>query len=150
LKPCNQCGKCCINYSNGGLSATADEIEYWELFRPEIARYVSNGNIWMEPSSGAQLEICPWLRRSEGKVERTSDGKEKRKEIYSCDIYHDRPNDCQAYPADLSQMINDECEMLEASDIANPKQGNARLKLIMSDSWSSLPNEVLLGDEPHP
>jgi len=43
-------------------------------------------------------------------------------------------------------MINDECEMLEASDIANPKQGNARLKLIMSDSWSSLPNEVLLRD----
>jgi len=133
LKPCNQCGKCCINYSNGGLSATADEIEYWELFRPKIARYVSNGSIWMDPSSGAQLEICPWLRRTEGT--------EKSKEIYSCDIYHDRPNDCKAYPADLSQMINDECEMLEADDIDNPKHGNARLKLIMSDSWSSLPYE---------
>jgi len=84
-------------------------------------------------SSGAQLEICPWLRRTEGT--------EKSKEIYSCDIYHDRPNDCKAYPADLSQMINDECEMLEADDIDNPKHGNARLKLIMSDSWSSLPYE---------
>jgi Fe-S-cluster containining protein len=137
LKPCNQCGKCCISYSDGGLSATADEIEYWELFRPEIARYVSNGNIWMDPSSGAQLEICPWLRKGEGKVETNG----KPKEIYSCDIYHDRPNDCKAYPVDLSQMINDECEMLEADDIANPKQGYSRLKLIMSDSWSSLTNE---------
>jgi Fe-S-cluster containining protein len=137
LKPCNQCGKCCINYSDGGLSATADEIEYWELFRPDIARYVSNGNIWMDPSSGAQLGICPWLRKGEGKVETNG----KPKEIYSCDIYHDRPNDCKAYPADLSQMINDECEMLEADDIANPKRGYSRLKLIMSDSWSSLPNE---------
>ena len=137
MKPCNQCGKCCINYSDGGLSATADEIEYWELFRPEIARYVSNGNIWMDPSSGAQLEICPWLRKGEGKVQTNG----KPKEIYSCDIYHDRPNDCKAYPVDLSQMINDECEMLEADDIANPKRGYTRLKLIMSDSWSSLPNE---------
>ncbi|MFT4886411.1 MAG: Fe-S-cluster containining protein [Pseudohongiellaceae bacterium] len=137
MKPCNQCGKCCINYSDGGLSATADEIEYWELFRPEIARYVNNGNIWMDPSSGAQLEICPWLRKGEGKVETNG----KPKEIYSCDIYHDRPNDCKAYPVDLSQMINDECEMLEADDIANPKRGYSRLKLIMSDSWSSLPNE---------
>lgn len=137
MKPCNQCGKCCINYSDGGLSATADEIEYWELFRPEIARYVSNGNIWMDPSSGAQLEICPWLRKGEGKVQTNG----KPKEIYSCDIYHDRPNDCKAYPVDLSQMINDECEMLEADDIANPKRGYSRLKLIMSDSWSSLPNE---------
>lgn len=125
MKPCNQCGKCCINYSNGGLSASADEIEYWEVFRPQIARYVSDGNIWMDPSSGTQLEICPWLRRDEGLV--------KGKEFYSCDIYEDRPDDCRAYPVDLGQMLNDECEMLEADDIANHKLAKSRLKVIMSD-----------------
>lgn len=125
MKPCNQCGKCCINYSNGGLSATADEIEYWEVFRPKIASYVNSGNIWMDPSSGAQLEICPWLRRTEGLAE--------GKEFYSCDIYEDRPDDCRAYPVDLGQMLNDECEMLEEDDIANHKLANSRLKLIMSD-----------------
>ncbi|HCX26778.1 MAG TPA: zinc/iron-chelating domain-containing protein, partial [Cellvibrionales bacterium] len=24
MKECNQCGKCCIHYSDGGLSATQD------------------------------------------------------------------------------------------------------------------------------
>lgn len=126
MKPCNQCGKCCINYSHGGLSATADEIEYWEIFRPDIARFVSNGEIWIDPSSGELLKLCPWLRKAEDA------------DLYSCDIYHDRPNDCKAYPTDLKQMIGDECEMLEPEDMSSPKLGAARLKVIMSDSWSSL------------
>lgn len=79
----------------------------------------------MDPSSGAQLEICPWLSRDEGLA--------KGKEFYSCDIYEDRPDDCRAYPVDLGQMLNDECEMLEADDIANHKLAKSRLKVIMSD-----------------
>ena len=60
---CNQCGKCCTNYSNGGLSAAKSEIEHWEIHRPDIYRYVSDGKIWMDPDTGKQLELCPWLRK---------------------------------------------------------------------------------------
>ncbi|HHJ18661.1 MAG TPA: YkgJ family cysteine cluster protein, partial [Gammaproteobacteria bacterium] len=28
MKECNQCGKCCIKYSDGGLSASSSEIEF--------------------------------------------------------------------------------------------------------------------------
>ena len=49
MRECNQCGKCCIAYSDGGLSASALEIEDWEQFRPDIAQYVVNGEIWMDP-----------------------------------------------------------------------------------------------------
>lgn len=126
MKPCNQCGKCCINYSHGGLSATAQEVEYWELFRPDIARFVSNGEIWIDPDSGELLELCPWLNKADNA------------DVYSCDIYNDRPDDCKTYPINIPQMIGDDCEMLEPEDVTKPKLGYSRLKLIMSDSWSSL------------
>jgi len=62
MKACNQCGKCCINYSDGGLSVTSSEIDYWEAFRPDILEYVKDEKIWIDPSSGKQLKRCPWLR----------------------------------------------------------------------------------------
>ena len=104
MKPCNHCGKCCINYSNGGLSASAADIEWWEVFRPDIYRYVSGGEIWMDPVTGQQLTRCPWL----GEL---SDGK------YGCGIYNDRPEDCRLYPVLVEQMVKDECEMLERGDL---------------------------------
>lgn len=122
MKECTQCGKCCINYSNGGLSATKSEIKYWDIFRPDIYRYVDNGKIWMEPNTGTQLERCPWL------------GKEPDKEVYTCAIYFDRPEDCKYYPVTIEQMINDECEMLEERDLKNPKQTQKSLDKIMADS----------------
>ena len=61
MKECNQCGKCCLAYSDGGLSATAEEIEGWEIFNPAIAEYVVDGQIWMDPATGEQLTCCPWL-----------------------------------------------------------------------------------------
>ena len=122
MKECTQCGKCCINYSNGGLSATKSEIKHWDIFRPDIYRYVHNGKIWMDPDTGAQLEQCPWLR------------KETDKKLYTCDIYFDRPEDCKYYPVTIEQMINDECEMLEERDLKNPKQTQKILDKIMADS----------------
>lgn len=122
MKECNLCGKCCTHYSDGGLSATADEIEWWQTFRPEIARYVSNGKIWMNPASGQQLKRCPWLQH----IPNTSQ--------YSCDIYHDRPDDCRHYPVDVAQMIEDQCEMLEVRDLAKPKQAQLTLDKLMTDS----------------
>jgi len=122
VKECNQCGKCCTKYGNGGLSVSEDEIKFWDIFRPEIYDYVSNGKIWMDPASGKQLELCPWLR------------KQPNQNIYTCDIYYDRPDDCKYYPVTIEQMIIDECEMIDARDLANPVQAQKTLDKLMIDS----------------
>jgi len=122
VRECNQCGKCCTKYSNGGLSASADEIEYWDVFRPNIARYVRDGHIWMDPDTGEQIERCPWLR------------KEQNQDKVTCDIYNDRPDDCKFYPVTLAEMIKDECEMLEAKDFRDPEQAQKNLNQLMADS----------------
>ncbi|RUM93463.1 MAG: YkgJ family cysteine cluster protein [Thiothrix sp.] len=122
MRECNQCGKCCTKYSNGGLSASADEIEYWDVFRPNIARYVRDGHIWMDPDTGEQIERCPWLR------------KEQNQDKVTCDIYNDRPDDCKFYPVTLAEMIKDECEMLEAKDFRDPEQAQKNLNQLMADS----------------
>jgi Fe-S-cluster containining protein len=122
MKECNQCGKCCTNYSDGGLSALASEIEYWEIFRPNIFKYVRDGKIWMCPESGKQLKRCPWLRQVQGQNK------------FTCDIYDDRPDDCKHYPVTIDQMIQDECEMLEVKDLANPKLAQKSLDKMMTDS----------------
>ena len=126
MKDCNQCGKCCVNYSDGGLSVTEIEIEYWEVFRPNISRYVSNGKIWINPDTGKQMARCPWLKQI------------PNQEKYSCDIYHDRPDDCKYYPVTIEQMIKDECEMLDEQDLANPKQAQKKLDDLMIDSRPSV------------
>ena len=124
MRECTQCGKCCINYSNGGLSASASEIEYWQHFKPHIYQYVSNSTIWVHPKTGEQLTLCPWLKQQ-------NDGK------YTCDIYFDRPEDCKFYPANIEDMLKDECEMLEPKDMQNVKQAQGKLQFLMADSWVS-------------
>ena len=122
MKECNQCGKCCVKYANGGLTATADEIQWWETFRPEIFRYVSDGKIWVSPDTGKALRTCPWLRQLP----------DQRK--YTCAIYYDRPDDCKHYPVNITQMAADDCEMLEPMDLANPDRAQRRLDQLMADS----------------
>jgi Fe-S-cluster containining protein len=122
MKDCNQCGKCCINYSDGGLFATSSEIEYWEIFRPAIYKYVREGKIWINPNTGKQMERCPWLRQL------------PNQEKYSCDIYYDRPDDCKQYPVTIDQMLKDGCEMLEVQDLEKPKQSQKSLDKLMIDS----------------
>jgi Fe-S-cluster containining protein len=124
VKECNQCGKCCINYSNGGLCASASEIEYWEIFRPDIYSYVRDGKIWVSPDTGKQLDRCPWLRQL------------PNQDKYICDIYADRPEDCTHYPVTINQMVMDKCEMLETRDLVIPKQAQKTLDKIMADSRS--------------
>jgi len=121
VKECNQCGKCCENYSDGGLSASKSEIEYWEIFRPRIYNFVSGGNIWVDPDTGKQLKRCPWLRQI------------PNQDKYVCDIYYDRPDDCKHYPVTIEQMIKDECEMLEVRDLANPSKAQSVLDKLMAD-----------------
>ncbi len=122
MKGCNQCGKCCINYSDGGLSASAEEIEFWESYRPEIYQYVSGGKIWMDPETGKQLVRCPWLKKLPN----------ENKTI--CEIYGDRPDDCTFYPVTIDQMVKDQCEMLEDRDLVRPKQAQKALNQLMADS----------------
>ena len=130
MKDCNQCGKCCINYSDGGLTATEQEIEHWRKTRPDIYAYVQAAKIWIDPRSGLQLVRCPWL------VEKSSAFQKKKK--YSCAIYQDRPADCRHYPVTIEQMKADECEMLEPHDLKRPKAAQRRLDVMMLESrnWS--------------
>ena len=127
MKACTQCGKCCTKYSNGGLSATPEEIDMWELFRPDIAEYVRNGKIWMDPESGKQIDLCPFLRIAP-KPSATN------QPIYTCDIYHDRPEDCRFYPVTVKQMLDDKCEMIEIKDLTDLKQAQKTLNTLMADS----------------
>jgi len=122
VKECNQCGKCCKNYSDGGLSASKDDIKFWEIFRPEIYRFVSEEKIWIDPGTGKQIKRCPWLRQL------------PNQEKYICDIYNDRPEDCKHYPVTINQMVRDECEMLEAHDLDNPTRSQSILDTLMADS----------------
>ena len=122
MKECNQCGKCCIKYSNGSLSVSVGQIDYWENYRPEIYRYVNQGNIWIDPETGKQIELCPWLRKAPNQNK------------YTCDIYYDRPDDCKYYPSTIDEMIIDGCEMLEEKDLSNSKLAQIALDEIMEDS----------------
>jgi uncharacterized protein len=105
MKDCNQCGKCCVNYSGGGLGcATDDDLERW-ADEPDIWKYlgyVGSGiyDLWIDPEEGEEMDACPFL-------EKLNDNK------YSCSIYELRPDACRGYPVSLEQMIRDKCEMLD-------------------------------------
>jgi len=120
MKNCNSCGKCCIKYGGGQLSASAEEIDYWLSERQDISNYIANGEIWMDPKTGKQLDICPWLR------------KETNQAQYTCAIYYDRPEDCRVYPMTVDDMVRDDCEMLEVKDLANLKQARLALKELVA------------------
>lgn len=128
MKECNQCGKCCIKYGDGGIEATIEEIELWEIFRPHIHAYVQNNKLWFDPKSGEQLTQCPFLEKMPSPESSSTAVK------YTCSIYHDRPEDCRLYPSSISEMINDECEMIETVDITNQKHAQSKLDKLMSDS----------------
>jgi Fe-S-cluster containining protein len=129
MKACNQCGKCCIKYGGGDLDASKQEIDLWELFNPEIFEYVKNYEIWFDPKSGLKLTTCPFL---EVVPQKNLLAKNK----YTCGIYLDRPEDCRHYPSLISEMINDECEMIEASDLQNQRKAQTKLDILMIDSRS--------------
>jgi len=122
VKECNQCGKCCTLYGNGGLSASDTEIDWWETYRPEISDYVNGGKIWISPVTGKQMVRCPWLRKLPNQNK------------FICRIYYDRPDDCRHYPVTIEQMINDDCEMLEARDLVDSKRAQRTLDNLMADS----------------
>jgi len=127
MKDCNQCGKCCIKYGDGALAATPEEIYLWELFNPDIFQYVKGDQIWFDPKTGVQLTRCPFL---ELMPKRSACEPNK----YTCSIYLDRPEDCRHYPSLIEEMIRDECEMIEAVDLNNPKHAQRKLDALMKGS----------------
>ncbi|MBO6557935.1 MAG: YkgJ family cysteine cluster protein [Pseudomonadales bacterium] len=120
MKDCNQCGKCCRIYGDGGLSATDAEVAWWQSHRPDISRHVADGKIWVDPDTQEPLTYCPWLTGP------SEHGK------YSCSIYHDRPEDCRDYPVLVSDMIRDECEMIEVHDLTNLDRAQQTLESMTS------------------
>ena len=133
MKDCNQCGKCCTLYGGDGLSASASEIEWWETYRPDIARYISGEKIWISPVTGKQMMRCPWLRKLPNQNK------------FICRIYYDRPDDCKYYPVKIEQMVRDECEMLEDRDLASLKQAQRTLDNLMVDSRPRVSKSQLRG-----
>lgn len=127
MKDCNQCGKCCIKYGDGDLSATQEEIDLWEIFNPEVFKFVKNNKIWFDPETGVSLNRCPFLGIAP---------KENplAKSLYTCSIYLNRPEDCRHYPSLISEMVRDECEMIEVKDLENPKKSQIKLDSLMKDS----------------
>ena len=122
MKPCNACGKCCEMAGDGGLSASADDINRWEIHRPDLLPYVEGSRIWIDPESGQYFSRCPWLRQSPAS------------EKTYCDIYEDRPDDCRYFPVDVAQMIAVDCEMIERRDLLDLKRAQRELDDIMMDS----------------
>mgnify|MGYP000035315884 FL=1 len=132
LKDCNQCGKCCIKYGDGGIEATVEEIDMWEIFRPDIYQYVRNYKLWFDPKSQQRLTQCPFLEKATivqppNKTTAQSTEQALTPVKYTCAIYEDRPEDCRLYPSNINEMIRDECEMIEAIDITEPKQAQLAL-----------------------
>ncbi len=127
MKDCNQCGKCCIKYGGGDLAVTQEEIALWEIFNPEIYEFVKNNEIWFSPETGFKLNRCPFLQVALKTAPLSPDK-------YTCSIYLNRPEDCRHYPSLISEMIRDECDMIEDNDLTEPKQAQIKLDLIMIDS----------------
>ncbi|EOV4225483.1 YkgJ family cysteine cluster protein [Vibrio parahaemolyticus] len=124
MKDCNQCGKCCIKYGDGDLAATQEEIDLWELFNPDIFEYVKDGKIWFDPETREQLHRCPLL-------ELAPKSRAGEKDKYTCSIYLNRPEDCRHYPSLINEMVQDECEMIEVTDLENPKKAQKQLDKLM-------------------
>jgi len=124
MKDCNQCGKCCIKYGAEDLSATKEEVDLWEIFQPNIFKFVKGYDLWFDPASGNRLKQCPFLEIEPKKSPFLANK-------YTCSIYLNRPEDCRLYPSLITEMIRDECEMIEPIDIAKPKQAQIKLELLM-------------------
>ncbi|MFC4701137.1 YkgJ family cysteine cluster protein [Glaciecola siphonariae] len=145
MKACNQCGKCCIKYGGADLSANPEEIALWELFNPDIYKYVNGTEIWYDPDTGERLSTCPFLAVEQKGIDNSKNARGVNANAgsaatvesqlkYTCTIYEDRPQDCRHYPTDVAEMIRDDCEMIEAVDISNQPRAQKHLDALMADS----------------
>ena len=131
MKDCNQCGKCCIKYGGSDLAVTQEEIDLWEIFNPDIFAYVKDNEIWFDPASGVALEQCPFLEIiPDGNDPASVHPPTDKSHRYTCGIYLNRPEDCRQYPSLITEMIRDECEMIETVDIDQPEKAQHKLNAL--------------------
>ncbi len=96
----------------------------WELFEPHIYQYVKDNEIWFCPDTGVQLIRCPFLE-----IEPSPSNTK-----YICSIYLSRPEDCRHYPSNITEMIRDECEMIEVKDLQDFNKAQSKLDDLMEGS----------------
>jgi len=112
MRACTQCGKCCLKYQGDNWLGSATEVDRlsWLMRRPEVLDYVDvkRDELWVSPFTGEKMQRCPWLHKLPGQ------------EKYNCRIHAVRPEVCRDYPIDIDQMIDLDCEMLEAGDLDKP------------------------------
>ncbi|MBU2644587.1 YkgJ family cysteine cluster protein [bacterium] len=107
---CKQCGNCCkIYYDVKEISFTyrdferfdksgrQDIIDYIVAIPVGRERYLYEG--WFSPTTGDEVERCPWLRKL------------PHKDAYKCRIYELRPDVCRKYPRpeEKEKVIGDGC-----------------------------------------
>ncbi len=114
MKPCTQCGKCCLydRYMNT-LQIDGEDVKRWRRQRRyDILAHievmgVSKADPWADAwftKAGHEVRRCPFVRKLRGT------------DRYTCTIYDTRPQVCREYPQDVRQMRGIECEMLEPGD----------------------------------
>ena len=112
MRACTHCGKCCFKYEGDNWlgSATEADMLLWLIRAPELLDYVGGNrcDLWVSPETGKKMQSCPWL------------DKLPSQEKYECQIHEVRPEVCRDYPIDFDQMIDLDCEMLEAGDLDKP------------------------------
>jgi Fe-S-cluster containining protein len=108
MRECTRCGKCCEIYGDALGCVTDVDLDLWAE-RPDILRWVGGGDLWVNPVTHEEACGCPWLSKQPNRRG-------------SCRIYEHRPEICREYPVNVTQMIDDGCEMLEPGDLDKPKE----------------------------
>lgn len=99
MRPCTQCGRCCIDPDfMERLGISDEDMDRWRREkRGDILAQVSNERGWQAPGR------CVFLHGAGGGAQ-------------SCSIYHTRPATCREYPLAIVHMLSVDCEMLEPGD----------------------------------
>ena len=114
---CRQCGHCCLNLSDAyQTSATDEDIELWTAEgREDILEWVSFipigldeagtmhyvYDIWINPSTGDDVDRCPWLRKL------------PKQDKYICRIQEVKPSVCRNFPKSRDHAEENGCRGLE-------------------------------------
>ena len=94
---CKQCGNCCLYLGDAfETCATDQDIHLWnEKGRDDILDWVDpiqigGGqyvyDIWISPTTGEDVQRCPWLRKL------------PNRDKYICRIHEVKPQHCREYP----------------------------------------------------
>jgi len=74
------------------------DIDLWEKEgRYDILKWVDNGDIWINPKTGEDVDRCPWLR------------KRNNMPTYYCRIHNVKPKVCREYPKTVTLAKKTNC-----------------------------------------